>query len=311
MLALWVILGVIGFILVVWMAVVFWLFMRIFWRKKSKFFLDISLIGTHYEPYVEPLTENIRRMIAREYKKAEIVTDDGLKLVGHYYDNGGSDKTAILVHGYTANPFNNLSVIGNLLIEHGYNVLLIVQRAHDESEGRFVTAGVKEQYDLVKWVEWVEKNTATEQMFVYGVSMGGATVAYASDKLTSDRIKALGVDCSYTVFADQIRFLLKSRHIPVFLVLPVLDLYSRIFLGFPLDKYRATDSLAKTKYPCIFIYSKGDTTIPFSDIERNYNACPTEKKLFLVDKAGHTASMLASGKEGEKELFEFLDKYIH
>ena len=310
MLALWIVLGIIGFILIVWFGLVLWLFLRVFHRKKSVPFLDIDLTNTHYGPYVEPLYDNIKRMLAREYKDVTIKSFDKTLLHAYYYDNNGSDKTAILVHGYSANPFNNLSVVGNELIEHGYNLLLIVQRGHDKSGGRFITAGAKEQYDLVEWEKWVEENTPSTQIFIYGVSMGCATTSFASDKIKSDKVKCLVLDCGYTVFYEQIKFLLKSRRLPVPIILPIMELYARIFLGVSLKENNATKTLANTKYPCMFVYSMGDETIPYSDIERNYNACQTEKKLYTVEKAGHTASMLASGKDGEKELFEFLDKYI-
>ena len=310
MLALWIILGIIGFIVVAWFGVMLWLFLSIFHRKKSEPFLEIDLSNTHYAPYVEPLYDNIRRMLAREYKDVTIKSFDNKTLCAKFFDNNNSDKTAILVHGYTSNGFNNLSVVGNELIEHGYNVLVIVQRGHDKSGGMFITAGAKEQYDLIKWEEWVEENTASTQILIYGVSMGCATTAFASDKLKSDKVKCLVLDCGYTVFDEQLKYLLKTRHLPIPIIMPVLKLYAHIFMGVDLHKNCATDTLSRTKYPCMFIYSTGDETIPFSDIERNYNACNTEKKLYVVEKAGHTASMLAAGEEGEKELFEFLDKYI-
>ena len=78
-------------------------------------------------------------------KELSITSNDGLKLVGEWFDYG-YDKTVIILPGrretlvysyYYAQPYKKL----------GVNVLVIDQRAHGLSEGTYSTCGIKEAED--------------------------------------------------------------------------------------------------------------------------------------------------------------------
>ena len=79
-----------------------------------------------------------------------ITSFDGLKLIAEYYDFG-FDKTAIIMPGrrecliysyFYAFPYKDA----------GVNVLVIDQRAHGLSEGKYSTCGIFEAKDVIDWI---------------------------------------------------------------------------------------------------------------------------------------------------------------
>ena len=69
-----------------------------------------------------------------------IESEDGLKLKGWYYPNNGSRKCVILVHGYMGDH-GNMMTLAAKYHSWGYSVLLPDNRAHGESEGKYIGMG--------------------------------------------------------------------------------------------------------------------------------------------------------------------------
>src|SRR5579872_6937971 len=64
----------------------------------------------------------------------------------------------ILLHGLGD---NRLGMIGyaQLLLSHGYAVLMPDARAHGESEGDLATYGIIEHDDIRRWFEWLDQTS--------------------------------------------------------------------------------------------------------------------------------------------------------
>ena len=82
--------------------------------------------------------------------------------------------TILLFHGYRSSW--NVDFSASLLFYRslGYNLLLVDQRAHQDSEGTFPTFGAKERYDVISWVTYLGQMLGqTHPLFLGGLSMGG------------------------------------------------------------------------------------------------------------------------------------------
>jgi hypothetical protein len=68
----------------------------------------------------------------------------------------GNGDAVILLHGVAD---NRMGMIGyaDLLLRHGYAVLLPDARRHGESGGELATYGIKEAGDVRRWYDWVEQ----------------------------------------------------------------------------------------------------------------------------------------------------------
>lgn len=60
-----------------------------------------------------------------------------------------------------------------------------------------------DRYDAEKWVEYViERFGNNSEIFLHGISMGGATVLMASGLNLPNNVKAIISDCAYTSAYD-------------------------------------------------------------------------------------------------------------
>lgn len=281
------------------------IFHGVFYRQKSLFLDSDDLQGTAYYPYRDELKEIITEAKKIEHTRITIKSDDKLNLVGRYYDRD-SDTTVLLVHGYQSTSFNNFSSWIKFFLSYGFNVLTIDQRAHGLSEGRYTTGGCKEQYDLLNWIEWIDKNTNAENVFIYGISMGAATVAYASDKIKIPKVKGLIMESGFTSFYEEMSdsmgkmFMKKSA-------LNYVVLCTRCLLKADIKK-RTTESLKNTSIPALFLHGTNDKEVALSHVEASYNACASDKSLVIVEGAGHALCHLAGRETVENSILDFITK---
>ena len=286
-------------------------FFTILKRKDDPVFDEgkTDLSGTHYGPYADKLIACITRMRQEKSDELSITSYDGKKLYADYYDRG-YDKTAVMVHGYRSNPLNNFSYIGGELLDRGYNLLFIHHRAHGKSEGNFIGMGQREYKDVLQWIDLIAAKESVKKIIVYGTSMGAATVGYASDKIKTDKVKLLVLDCGFTCYYDQLSYLIKSGHAPILLA----GLFPFFFWGRLTGvrlKRSVADCLKKSTIPACFIHGESDTAVPIEHTLKNFEACPNQKHLITVPNAGHTTSLLVGGKEKTDEFLSFLNACIN
>ena len=279
------------------------MFLCVFHRKKNWVIEDSDLKGTQYEKVEEEFKESIR--IAKSMPREDVVIRavDGVKLVGKYYDVK-SNKTLICVHGYQANCFNNFALALLEFTKRGYNVLLVDQRAHGESGGKFTTMGDREQYDLLEWVKWLERKPNVEKIYIYGISMGGTTVGLASDKF-SDKVKALILEGAFTCFYEELSWSAKSMKLKK----PALEFQYHTMKGFfgSNIKISTETSLKNTKIPVLFLHSELDTCVPLEFMQRNYNACASKKEKIIIEGNEHALCFMLGGEKVRQSVFDFLE----
>ena len=85
----------------------------------------------------------------------------------------GNGDAAILLHGQGDNRAGMLGP-AQMLLRHGYSVLLPDARAHGMSDGTIATYGVLEADDIRRWFEWLQRNESPRCIDGLGDSMGGA-----------------------------------------------------------------------------------------------------------------------------------------
>ena len=115
-----------------------------------------------------------------------------------------TDRTAVIVHGYTDNAVRMLMI--GYLYNHdlGFNILLPDLHYHGESEGRAIRMGWRDRLDVLQWMEVANAifggNT---RMVVHGISMGAATTMMVSGEAQQHYVKCFVEDCGYTSVWDQ------------------------------------------------------------------------------------------------------------
>lgn len=100
---------------------------------------------------------------------------DGVLLHGEFWAQAHKAPTIIISHGYRC-PSIYFRSVAAIAYAHGVNILLFDYRAHGKSGGRMTTCGISEVHDLVAAIQVAtnQPETAPDQVFVHGFSMGAA-----------------------------------------------------------------------------------------------------------------------------------------
>ncbi len=266
--------------------------------------LDAACASAQFAPYAERLKAARDRLQARRSVRVKIEAPDGVSLRADYFDLR-AEKTVIFVHGYRAEPMLNFAAQADCFAERGWNLLLVTQRAHGDSGGKRSYLGIKEQYDLLGWVDWARLQPSVRKIAVYGISMGATTAAYAADKLDPDAVRALILDCGFPSPYRQIRYDCIKRRIPWRLLVPLIRLLAKLCYGIDI-KTPITDALSVTTIPTFFLHGTDDKTVPYEDGRAIYEACAAPKRFFTAEGAPHVLAFVSDQSRAETELFSFL-----
>jgi hypothetical protein len=283
-------------------------FKKIFEKKSDRPLDDMDISKTYFAPFEQSMRDAADRVEKScVLQRVQTTSFDGLTLYADYIDNN-SDKTVAFFHGYRATPMVNFSIHTEIFVKAGYNVLLVFQRGHSVSGGENNTLGLKERYDVLSWVDFLDGYPA-KNVVLYGISMGASTIAYASPLIKSEKVKALVIDCGFVspwlqIYRDCVR-----RRLPGKLIMPIVNFLCKRKFGEDL-KTSVSDALKDNKIPAFFLHGKADETVPYNDAELNYSACGSEKKILLPDGLHHTLAFSTGDDSVRAEVFDFINNYI-
>lgn len=245
-----------------------------------------------------------------------IESRDGLKLKGFYYSCGhSSDRFLLCFHGYHSDANNDFAPSMGFLLNEGYNMLTVCQRAHSLSEGKYLTFGVKERFDCADWCNYIVKRFGNNVRIVLnGVSMGSATVTLAGNKSVGlpENVKAILADCGYSSPWEEICHVAKTDyHLPVFPFVHMLRLTTKIICGFDIREGSSVDAVRNTEIPFFFAHGKSDNFVPYDMGAAISEACASPHELFSAENAGHGLSFLVETEKYKEEVKKFLEKYVN
>lgn len=228
------------------------------------------------------------------FERVEITSRDGVRLRGRFLECPGSKKAVLMMHGYLADTIYEFSCGMRYFYEQGYSVLLPAQRAHDESDGRYIGFGALERYDVLEWSRFLSRRCGKDtKILLHGVSMGASSVLMASDLSLPENVVGIVSDCAFTSpEAIMSHVLHRDLRLYGFPILFFARSYIRRFA-----KYNALqsteDSLSHCSVPVLFIHGSDDELVPISMTLDNYHACASDKRLMVVRGAGHGCAYFA------------------
>lgn len=297
---------IVGILIVFWVAPAISMYIAVFCRKGHKANKGVDPEKEYFEGYETEYRSAVQKLEGLYKEQIEITSFDGKKLYGYYCyskeKNEKSDKAAILFHGFRTNPFLNLAPMAKVLLEMGYDIVIPYARGHVPSEGRS-TVGLLEQEDVLAWTDFVKKKYLPSKFILGGISMGGSSVGYASDRL--EGVNAIIIDCAFVSPYNQMVKETRQRHMPGEMLIPIMRLCGKMHIKKDI-KAAVTDSLSKTDIPAFFIHGNKDATVLVSEGIKNYEACASKKEMLLVEGAKHTAGLIWSKDEGVSRLKKFI-----
>lgn len=134
----------------------------------------------------------------------EVKSSDGLTMRGIYYPAAEkSDKTVICIHGYSSHAEREWAFPGLFYHSIGFNVLIPYQRAHGLSEGKKITFGVLEVFDMIQWIHKTNEKTPNGKILIHGLSMGGGIALELADLSEIHCIKGIISTTFHAKFLEQ------------------------------------------------------------------------------------------------------------
>ena len=276
-------------------------FFYIFGRRKANGLEAVK--GTYLEPYSDEILDASRYFEALEHEELTMTARDGVSLYADYYRTG-TGKTAILMHGYGATPMLNFAIQARELHKAGFGILFVTQRAHGKSGGKRCGLGLIEQYDLEDWISLM-LDKGEKELLLYGISMGSSTIAYASERLTDPRIKAMVLDCGFDSPCEQLRSNGETHHKPWWIMLPHFILFAKLFLKTDIRR-SVKSSLKNAVVPAFFLHGDADRTVAHRFTEENARVCASTKGVAIVSGAEHTMAYYAGDPCAREKLGVFL-----
>ncbi len=234
--------------------------------------------------------EDYEWLTSQDLKHYYITSDDGLKLHASFLPSKTlSDKYVLGIHGYRCYGTKEFDSISRFYHEKGFNCFLIDQRAHGESEGKYITFGLKESEDCMNWLKFMRKEFGEDiEVILHGVSMGAATVMLMSGRMLPNNVVFAVADCGYSTLKEQLLHNFSGSNLPAPAAYFMYKTAAKLQAGFDPDECNPIEGVEKSNIPILFAHGDADEFVPFDMVYANYEACPSPvKKLVTVKGAKH------------------------
>lgn len=247
----------------------------------------------------------------QSWESVSIESRDGLRLAGHYLEHPSPRGIVIQVHGYRGCGAFDFACAVKPFYKMGLSLLVIDQRSSGDSQGRHITFGYYERYDVVDWAKYVRERFPNLPVIMDGVSMGATTVMLAVEVGYPENVKAIIADCGYTSPGAICRKVLKQWfHLPPFPLYYGAKLWVRLLAKFDLDGVscrRALKKLKETGIKLLVAHGKEDGFVPCSmSIENTADFTKEDMdsfvQLFTAEGADHGLSYLRCREEYDCEI---------
>ena len=278
-------------------------------QKKNNTGVDTTVLTVPLEPFLDEIKAGKEWYLSQNLRKVEIQSFDGVTLRADIFEAENPKGILVLMHGYRTRALNDFTLVFSFYHDLGYHLVIPDQRACGNSDGEYITLGIKERYDCQSWANFAAKEFGEDlPLILDGISMGATTVMMASALPLPKNMSGLIADCGFTSPYEVVLSVLRATHIPVFPNLQLAELFARGFAKFGFKDASTIDAMKQCRYPVFFIHGKKDDFVPYEMSVRNYEACISEKKKFFsVDEAGHGMCYLSDRETLQKEIISFFD----
>jgi len=262
-------------------------------------------------PFLGPWLDSLERTGA--LRDTAIVGSEGVRLHAIYAAAPRpTDRTAVILHGYTDNAVRMLMIGYMYNHDLGYNIFLPDLYYHGRSEGRAIRMGWLDRLDAMRWMEIADSLFGGHtQMVVHGISMGAATTMMVAGEEQQPYVRCFVEDCGYTSVWDQFAKELRGQFgLPAFPLLDVASRLCRARYGWDFREASALEQVRKSTLPMMFIHGDADNYVPTSMVYPLYEAKSGDKELWIVPGAGHALSYLENREEYTRRVGEFVGRYI-
>ena len=261
--------------------------------------------GEIYEVYREKMENWVREVRAMPHEDVQIVSFDGLKLYGKFYEYAPGAPIELMFHGYRGSAERDLPGGVERCFRVGRSALIVDQRCSGRSDGRSITFGINEHRDCLRWIEFVIDRFGPDvKLILTGISMGAATVLTAAGEKLPENVIGVLADCGYSSAKEIMYHVIRSMRLPPKLCYPFVKLGAKLFAHFDLEETSPLKAMKNCTLPVIFFHGEDDDFVPCHMSRDVFDACKSRKRLVTIPGAGHG---LAYAVDPERYLSELAD----
>jgi len=280
-------------------------------------FLADGTVHPNRRPFL-PQDEMQGRQIAQAHQSAlddvSIEARDGVILKGwRIRPHTGNGNIVILLHGLSD---NRLGMVGyaEILLDHGFSVLMPDARAHGASGGQLATYGLLESEDIRRWVDWSQQSEHPICTFGFGESMGAAQLLQSLQ--AEPHFCAVAAESAFSTFReiayDRVgQFFHTGPWLGRTFLRPVVEFafsYGKWRYKMDFEQISPEAKVAATQVSVLLIHGQIDSNIPVRHSRRIAAKHPSVR-IWEVVNANHCGAISTSPREFEQRLTHWFDSH--
>lgn len=245
-----------------------------------------------------------------EKEDVYIESFDGYKLHGYFIPNEKTNKVVISFHGYNTEARKEYPLHYSYYRD-GYTVLIVDQRGVGQAEGKFITMGLLERKDCIKWIDYVvERYGGDVEILLDGLSMGATTIMMAAQDIEAPQVKGMIANCGFDSCSEQIAYnLTHHMKLPKYPFMWTVEFYAKVLAKYDMNAMTASESLAKSDIPLLMFHGTEDTFVPYANLAKIFpNAKAEDKKMVPIEGAMHGISYFVNPELMTDEIHAFLER---
>ncbi len=309
-LLLWLVGGLITLLAIAFLAILIYCFRTAFYADRKDYDPDFCPLpdGPAYEPYHAQMRAWMEEVKALPCRELELLSHDGLRLRGRYYEYTKDAPVELMFPGYRGDARRDLCGAVQRCAALGHSALIVDQRACGRSEGHVISFGVNESRDCRAWIDLaISVLGPNVKLILCGISMGAATVLMTAGTDLPSNVVGVLADCGYSSAPAIIKKVILDMRFPA-AAYPFVRLAGRLFGGFDIEKASPVSAVTACRVPVLFAHGDADDFVPCDMSRENYEACASEKTLLVIPGAGHGLCYPADQNAYIRELHAFWTK---
>ena len=267
-------------------------------------------------PQDEMQGQEIAHAHQSDLSDVSIAANDKAILKGwRFRPHTSNGNIVILLHGLSDNR-RGMVGYAEMLLDHGFSVLMPDARAHGASDGLLATYGLLESEDIRRWVDWLQQSEHPACIFGLGESMGAAELLQSLQ--AEPHFCAVAAESSFSTFReiayDRVgQFFRSGPWLGRTLLRPVVEVafsYAKWKYKMDFEQISPEAKVAVTKVPVLLIHGQIDSNIPIRHSRRIAAKHPAVS-LWEVANANHCGAISTSPREFEQRLIHWFDHHSH
>lgn len=267
--------------------------------------------GEQYTPHHPVIKRSADLMLTIPYEEVYITAYDKTKLFARYYHVNDNAPIHIMFHGYKSNPYIDCCGGSKIVMDLGHNALVVDQRAHGQSEGKCITFGIKERRDCLSWIKYSCRRFGTDTpIFLWGVSMGAATILMATDLKLPSNVLGIIADCPFSSPKEIIMKVAKQMKFPPKITYPFVRLGAFLYGRFNIEESSAVKAMKNNHIPVLLFHGDDDRFVPCEMSHAIHAACPAHITFKKIPKAGHGLCYMIAAEKYREAVISFINKIL-